>query len=196
MPESVVPQEAAETSLPEIKEADFVDNSEPQPKEADTSTTYRVTYGTGFPIDVIYGYINRDFESKGYDDAMVNTELSYKDTGKRLIVNGLMMLFKQVDLRYQQDLSQLEVMIETMQGQGLPLQVMTLQRRKKLLESHVAEISQMKIRLEKEEESMMRMVTTYERGFMKGLVAKSNSILNGNQYKLTVDANLTPNDNG
>ena len=125
---------------------------------------------------------------------MVNTERSYKDSGKRLIVNELMMLFKQVDLCYHKNLAQLEVMIETLQGQGLPLQVMALQRRKELLESHVAEISQMKMRLEKEEASMMRMVATYERGFMKGLAAKSDLILSGNQHKIS--SNLTPDDNG
>ena len=36
-----------------------------------------IEYGTGYPIDVIYAYIRKDYSSKGYDDAMVNPDASY-----------------------------------------------------------------------------------------------------------------------
>lgn len=184
-PEAVAAQESIVDTLPEIKEEDFVDNSEPESANQSLSNEiYRVSYGTGFPIDVIYGFINRDFEQKGYDDAMVNTSISYKESGKQLIINELKSLFQQVTLRYQRDKMGIEVMIENLEGQGLPLQVKALRMRLQLLDDHIKKIVDMQTALDKKEESVMRMVITYERGFLKGLAAKSDFILQNNGQKI------------
>lgn len=191
VPEVVGEQNRQITDLPEIKEEEFVDNSDP--KGTDNlldGTTYQVSYGTGFPIDVIYGFINRDFEQKGFDDAMVNSDISYKNSGKLLIVNELKALFQQVTLRYQRDRMVIDVMIENLEGQGLPLQVKSLRMRQQLLDTHVREIEQMKVDLDHGEERVMRMVITYERGFLKGLAAKSDAILNINSQKVQTDGEI------
>ena len=50
-----VQEEVSSKILPEIKEEDFVDNSDPN------EDLYTVHYGTKMPIDAIYAYINRDY---------------------------------------------------------------------------------------------------------------------------------------
>lgn len=37
-----------------------------------------VSYATGWPIDIIYGYLHKNYEQKGYDDAMLNSNLAYR----------------------------------------------------------------------------------------------------------------------
>lgn len=161
---------------PEIREEDFVDNSDP---ETDNNV-YQIAYGTGFAIDAIYAFIKHDYEQKGFDDAMVNPENSYKESGKTLIKNELKQLFEQVRLKYRADLRLLQVQIDNMEKQGLPVQAANLYARKETYEEHMKKIEDMEKRVEEQEDSMMSPIYTYERGFLKGLAAKSDSILNAN----------------
>lgn len=166
-----------EDERPEIREEDFIDNSDPN--ENNQENVYHVAYGTGFPIDAIYGFIKRDFEQKGFEDAMVNPENSYKESGMLLVKNELKQLFEQVRLKYRGDLRQLQVQIDNMQKQGLPFQAANLIARKETFEEHMQKIDDMEKKLENKDASMMTPIYTYERGFLKGLSAKSDIILNG-----------------
>jgi hypothetical protein len=73
-----------ESDLPEIKKENFVDDSNP----SDKNNIITITYGTGKPIDLIYSYLEGDYESKGYSDALCNPDNSYKEMNKTLIKNG------------------------------------------------------------------------------------------------------------
>ena len=81
--------------LPEIKKEDFVDDSDPKKNNSIT-----ITYGTGMPIDLIYSFLKEDYETKGYDDALANPDLSYRENNKSIIKSNLEIKFKQVRLRY------------------------------------------------------------------------------------------------
>lgn len=166
-----------EDKKPEIREEDFIDNTDPV--DQNLSSVYQVTYGTGFAIDAVYGFIKRDFEQKGFEDAMVNPENSYKESGMLLIKNELKQLFEQVRLKYRGELRLLQVQIDNLEKQGLPYQAANLYARKETYEEHMRKIDEMEQKLENEEVSMMTPIYTYERGFLKGLSAKSDIILNG-----------------
>lgn len=169
------------TPKPEVDESIFVDYSDPNSsQEENKKTIYTISYGTGYPIDMIYSYIVRDFEQKGYDDAMINAENSYKESGKKLIINELKQLFEQVKLKYRNDLRVIRVQIKNLEEQGLAMQVDQLKAREETYEEHMKKIEDMEGKLTQEDESVMSMVFTYERGFLKGLVAKSDIILKGN----------------
>ena len=166
-----------EKNKPEIREEDFIDNTDPNEEQSDN--VYQVAYGTGFAIDAIYGFVKRDFEQKGFEDAMVNPENSYKESGMLLVKNELKQLFEQVRLKYRGDLRLLQVQIDNLEKQGLPYQAANLYARKETYEEHMKKIDDMEQKLENEEASMMTPIYTYERGFLKGLSAKSDIILNG-----------------
>lgn len=169
------------TPKPEVDESVFVDYSDPNSSQDENKkTVYTISYGTGFPIDMIYSYIVRDFEQKGFDDAMVNPENSYKESGKKLIINELKQLFEQVRLKYRGDLRVIRVHIKNLEEQGLAMQVDQLKAREETYEEHMKKIEDMENKLKQEDESVMSMVFTYERGFLKGLAAKSDIILKGN----------------
>ena len=63
--------------LPEIREEDFIDNSEPAES---ANSTYSVEFGSKLPIDIIYGFLKEDYENKAYHDALTNPDKSYKET--------------------------------------------------------------------------------------------------------------------
>ena len=160
--------------LPEIKREDFVDDSEPNLE----SNTITIKYGTGMPIDAIYAYIQDDYEQEGYSDAMCNADMAYKESKKEIIKNGLKMLFEQVRLRYESDIRDISVQIDIVETQGLTTTSMTLKARRDTFNAHLSKINEMESSLDREDKKMMNMIASYERGFLKGISAKSESFIN------------------
>lgn len=46
------------------------------------------------PIDAIYAYIKDDYEQMGYDDAMCNADIQYKESKKEIIINKLKVVYR------------------------------------------------------------------------------------------------------
>lgn len=111
---------------------------------------------------------------------MVNADSTYKDSKKNIIKNELRRLFEQVTLRYRNDLRDIEVQIEIVEQQGLINTASSLKARKDTYIEHMSVMKDMVESLEKEEPQMMSMVKSYERGFLKGLAAKSDLLLRNN----------------
>lgn len=163
-------------TLPEIKQEVFADHSEPENKELSSAQ-----YGTKMPIDAVYAFISRDYEEQGYNDAMCNADSSYKDSKKVIIRNELKRLFEQVSLRYKSDLRDIEVQIDIVEQQGLINTASSLKARKETFIEHMNVLNEMEVSLEQGQQQMLSMINSYERGFLKGLAAKSDSLLrNGN----------------
>jgi len=169
--EAEVPGIDETQKLPEIKREDFVDDSQPEEQ------AYTVSYGTRMPIDAIYAFIDRDYEQLGYDDAMCNADSSYKDSKKSIIKNELKRLFEQVGLRYKSDLRDIDVLIGIDEQQGLINTAAALKARRETFVEHMEVMRKMEESLDKEEPQMLGMISSYERGFLKGLTAKSDILL-------------------
>ena len=48
-----------------------------------------ITWGTGMPIDVIFNFIHKNFEEEGFQDALVNQDVAYRDIKEKIICNDL-----------------------------------------------------------------------------------------------------------
>lgn len=160
------------TELPEIKREDFVDDSDPNEEIIKTE------FGTSMPIDAIYAYIEQDYEEQGYTDAMCNADSSYKESKKTIIINGLKRRFQQVNLRYQQDLRTIDVQICIIEEQGMINTASALKARKETYLEHMHTISTMENDLENGDLKILSMIDSYDRGFLRGLAAKSEILLN------------------
>lgn len=156
--------------LPEIKEVDFIDNSEPA-ENADS--TYSVEFGSKLPIDIIYGFLKEDYENKAYHDALTNPDRSYKETNIAIIRSNLEVKFKQVMLKYEDMLRDIEFHIQSRGQAGLTDIVELLKSRKETYEKHLEEIKKMKQDLDKEELYMTGIFKSYEVGFTRGLASLS-----------------------
>ena len=86
--------------------AEEADNETQKENSNLSSSTVVINYGTGMPIDVVYNFISKDFETIGYEDAMCNDDPSYKSSKILIIKNDLMRLFEQVSLKYKQDITE------------------------------------------------------------------------------------------
>lgn len=136
-----------------------------------------IHYGTRMPIDAVYAYIEYDYEDQGYSDAMCNVDNSYKESKKQIIKNGLKRLFEQVSLRYKSDLRDVEVQIEIVEQQGMTNTASSLKARKETFLEHMRIMKEMEVALDRGEQQMLSMINSYERGFLKGLAAKTDTLL-------------------
>lgn len=155
--------------LPEIKEEDFIDNSQP----SEENGVYSVEYGSKLPIDIIYGFLKEDYESKAYNDALTNPDKSYKDINISIIRSNLEIKFKQVMLKYEDMLRELDFHIHSRAQAGLTDVVELLKSKKVTYEKHLEELKKMQEDLEKEELYMVGIFRSYEVGFTRGLASLS-----------------------
>jgi len=130
-----------------------------------------ITWGTGMPIDIIFNFIHKDFEEEGFQDALVNSDISYRDAKVKIIRNDLEMLFKRIILRYKNDIREIAVNISNAQKACALSAAERLQARRETYEEHLSEIREMQQLLMADDPKMTTMIESYCRGFMKGMSA-------------------------
>ena len=156
--------------LPEIKEEDFINNTDPSIND---NSIYTGEFNSKLPIDIIYGFLKENYENKAYNDALTNPDKSYKDTNIEIIRSNLEVKFKQVLLKYEDMLREINFHIQSRGQAGLTDIVELLKSKKETYEKHVEELKKMKQDLDKEELYMIGIFKSYEVGFKRGLASLS-----------------------
>lgn len=153
------------------------DSNKEEPSE-NKQKVITIKWGTGMPIDVIFNFIHKDFEDEGYQDALVNSDLQYREAKEGIIRNDLKMLFKRISLRYKSDIREIEVQMRNAQESYAMSSASLLQVRKETYEEHLEEIAEMERLLEANDPKMMTMIESYRRGFLKGISAITLKFIN------------------
>ena len=126
-------------------------------------------------IEAIYAYLQGDYESKGFNDALTNPDDSYKQDNIRLIRFDLQILIQKVSTYYEDLESELGLHITTRGRAGLVDLVEELQTRKQMVGEHKAKVAQIQAGMDQESSMVNRIILSYQRGFMRGLSALSQS---------------------
>ncbi len=92
-----------------------------------------MSYATGWPIDVVYGYLHKNYEDKGFQDAMLKSDLAFKDINMRLITNKILMVFREINLNYDVMKQDLQVRIDNCNAAGLLTTVAQLEKNMQLI---------------------------------------------------------------
>ena len=144
-----------------------------EPTDDEKKNLIMITWGTGMPIDVIFNYIHKNFEEEGFQDALINQDVAYRDTKERIIRNDLEMLFTRIMLRYKSDIRTVEFKIDNARKAYALAAASRLDSLKQTYEEHLAEIEEMKEFLDANDPKMTNMIESYNRGFMKGITASA-----------------------
>ena len=139
-----------------------------------------ITWGTGMPIDVIFNFIHKNFEEDGFQDALVNQDIAYRDAKEKIIRNDLEMLFKRIILRYKSDIRVIEVKIDNARKALALAAASDLEALRETYDEHLTEINEMQAMLEANDPKMTTMIESYRRGFLKGIAATSVNFINNN----------------
>lgn len=149
-------------------------------KKKDEQKFITIKWGTGMPIDVIFNFIHKNFEDEGYEDALVNSDMQYRETKEEIIRNDLKMLFKRISLRYRNDIREIGAQIENAQKAYALTSASLLQARCDTYREHLEEIAEMERLLDSNDPKMTTMIESYRRGFLKGIAAITLKFINNN----------------
>jgi hypothetical protein len=150
------------------------ENPVEDPKEEESKKNLiTITWGTGMPIDVIFNFIHKNFEEEGFQDALVNSDITYRDTKVKIIRYDLEMLFTRITLRYKNDIREVDNKIDNARKAFALSAAAKLDALKQTYEEHLAEIKEMQDMLEADDPKMTTMIESYRRGFMKGITAST-----------------------
>lgn len=126
-------------------------------------------------IDTIYSFLQADYESKGYSDALVNPDDSYKNDNIKLIKLDLRILIERTSTYYEDQISVLNHHLLSRSRAGFVDLIQELEARKKQVEDHKMKLKQIVDEIENEDSICQRIILSYQRGFMKGLSALTQS---------------------
>lgn len=157
-------------ALPEIKEEDFIDNSEPTEQE---KPTYSIELGSKMPIDVIHAFLNGDYNNKAYHDALVNPDQAFMEQNLDILRGELERKFKLVFGKYEDMLQEIDFHIQSRSKAGLVDLVEQLKARKATYERHMQELHKMEEDLDKGERYMTGIFQSYRAGFTRGMASLS-----------------------
>lgn len=136
-----------------------------------TSAHLTVSYATGWPIDLIYGYLHKNYEEKGYSDAMLNSNLTFRDMNMSIIRNKILMIFREVNLKYSSMKRDLDTRIETCNAAGLLTTVAELEKQMSVIVSHKNELAKLEEDFRNNANEASVPLMSYECGFLRGVSA-------------------------
>lgn len=176
-------QEENEQLIPEVTDNTHMQDNAPDSQNENEDEKKRVitiTWGTGMPIDVIFSFIHKNYEEEGFQDALVNQDIAYRDAKITIIRNDLEMLFKRITLRYKSNIREISVRIENSRKAFALGAASDLEARLATYEEHLAEITNMENQLANDDPKMTTMIESYKRGFLKGVSAATINFINNN----------------
>lgn len=129
-------------------------------------------------IEAVYIFLQADYESRGYSDALINADNSNKNDGIKLIKLDLQLLTRRVNNYYEKRIKDLEVQISSRSRAGLMDLVEELRSEKEKAERDIEEVKQMSAEIDSGTGMVERIILSYQKGFMRGLSAITQSRMN------------------
>jgi len=126
-------------------------------------------------LDAIYAFFQDDYESRGYNDALTNPDDSYKTDNIRLFHHDLLILIDKSLNYYESFLKELDFHIGSRTRAGLIDLVEELKIRKEIVSDLLGKIKVIKEEAVNGNGPTQRIALSYQRGFMRGLSAISQS---------------------
>jgi hypothetical protein len=120
-------------------------------------------------IDVIFDYLEVDYEQKGYNDAIINPDMSNRDDGVKLLKSNLQIIIQRVNTYYTDLIFTLDFHISTRTNAGLIDLVKNLELQKSRIQGHLDEIMKIQDAINNETGVVRGIILSYQRGFMHGL---------------------------
>ena len=162
---------------PLTSEEEVVTNPQSANGGTEEKTPLTVSYATGWPIDVIYGYLHKNYEEKGFEDAILRNDLTFRDMNMGIIRNKILMVFREINLNYDVMKSDLESRIDTCRAAGLLTTVSDIEKSMTIIKTHKEELRQLEEDFKNNAKEASIPLKSYDCGFLRGVatIALSSS---------------------
>lgn len=139
--------------------------SEPESPENKPLT---VSYATGWPIDIIYGYLHKNYEEKGFEDSMIKSDLAFRDMNMNIIKKKILMVFRETNLNYDVMKRDVETRMDTCSAAGLISTVTELENQMSIINTHKQELEQLEREFKTDDQASVPL-QSYNCGFLRGV---------------------------
>lgn len=160
--------------LPEIDEKVFI---EPLPGSP-TPSTSNFTESRQSPVDhniaLLFSFLDRNHEGKGYDDALLNPDSSHLNQNLEALKNELSRTINKVKTFYGDFIQETEYHITSRGRSGMVDMVEELEMKKNIALGHIEKVKAIEQSLAQENGECKGILISYTRGFKNGLAAISH----------------------
>jgi hypothetical protein len=161
----------SETDLPEIPEDVFIEKGDEIARGGHSS---RIEAS----LDGVYEFLKADFETRGYNDSLINSDSSYRDENVEVLMWDLIILCKHAISKYDDKIVNLDNHISSRKRLGALDVIHELESEKKRIIEKIKEIEIIMGHAESKREAPSRVIKSYARGFHRGMIALSKSTIN------------------
>ena len=176
---------------PQMSTDEEVEKNQVKPDNSLERVPLKVSYATGWPIDIIYGYLHKNNEEKGFNDAMVRSDLAFRDMNMSIIKNKILMVFREINLNYDVMKRDLEIRMDTCKAAGLLTTVSELGKKMSTILAHKAELKELENDFRNNQEEASVPLQSYECGFLRGIA--TIALGNTGQVKTIPHMNIPEN---
>ncbi|MFB9865640.1 hypothetical protein [Rufibacter immobilis] len=168
---------ATNMTLPEIPENVFVERSKP----ADSATPEPAVAGIDLGINSLFQFLERNYEAKGYDDALINPDNTHLHQNIEALQNDLSRTIRKVKTFYEDFIREINFHIASRSRSGMVDTVEELMVKKETALDHINQVMEIEEQAQNNEGLGQGIIISYTRGFRNGLAAISHhSILRKN----------------
>ena len=161
----------------DIPEELFIENAKPETAPPDAKPTNPAISD----IHMLYEFLDKNYESKGYHDALINPDTTHLDQNVTALKNDLERAIRKVKTFYEDFIRKINFHIASRSRSGMIDTVEELTVKKETAESHIKQVLEIEEQAKQNQGVGYGIVISYTRGFRNGLAAISgHSILNRN----------------
>jgi hypothetical protein len=152
---------------PEIPENTFIEKTETKEVEEEVVSSAK----NNDNIHLLFNFLSKDFQTQGYDDALVNPDTSYMDQNIETVLSEFDMLIRRCRTFYEDTLFTLDFLIESRSRLGMVDTVDELRMKKEKAKRHMQKVMEMEKEVDEKRGTGERIIVSYKRGFHKGMAA-------------------------
>lgn len=173
--DQVVRDSRGTTDTPEIPEHVFVEYAKPKKQHMDAEETETAIDD----LQMLYDYLGKNLETKGYEDALVNPDTAYMEENVRGIRNELHLRISKVRSYYNVRIRTIDFHLETRKRSGMVETVEELATEKAVAEDEVNTVLMIEEHARNGNGLTENLFLSYKKGFKNGFAAITyNTVLN------------------
>jgi len=132
-------------------------------------------------ISLLFQFLEKNYEKKGYDDALINPDNTHLEQNIAALKNELQRTIRKVKTFYEDFIREINFHITSRTRSGMVDTVEELNAKKETAESHIRQVLEIEQEANESRGVAEGIVLSYTRGFRNGLAAISHhSIMNRN----------------
>lgn len=126
-------------------------------------------------IRAVHKFLSEDYETRGYKDALTNSDESYCFNNIELIKLDFKILLQQVTINYKKQIRSLDVFVKSGSRIGLIDMVEKLISNKEIVLDHLKYLDDLLMDMNNDTGLSQRIVLSYKSGFMRGIASLTKS---------------------